>query len=110
MNNEPRPVEINDFIPHARAFRLVKDRLDDIWIATFGAAYADSVRDAEDLADRHGSHHREPGGYATALDFARARGDVERAMVVANDACRKALAWFNDGNGHPVDEPPMTAT
>jgi hypothetical protein len=100
------PVPIDDYRSEGRALRLADTRLDDLWIATFGAAYADSVRHCESLAEASADTYPRPGGYETALDFGRARADVERAMTVANDAVRKVREWFNDGNGNPVDEDP----
>lgn len=79
-----------------------EDRLDAVWAATFGAAYADDVAHFERLAEAA----QTTGGYASALDLARRKACVERAMTIANDAVRNLRKWFADGNGDPVDEDP----
>lgn len=84
-----------------RADFATRMRADDIWIATFAAAYAGDVRDLERMATQVGKS----GDYPDALSFARSGADVERAMTIANDAVRRARAWI-EANGHPVNEDP----
>lgn len=80
------------------------DRLHDVWIAAYGAAYAEEVGRFERLAEESG--YPRPGGYDSALDFARSRASAERAATIANDAVRKLEKWFHDGNGNWIDADP----